>query len=71
MPYDINNPINRHTIKIITEIPFVDIKPYSHNIIGLQLEMMSKLFNTEDEFIHYIKNNFPELKELGWTQYWD
>lgn len=71
MPYDINNPINRHTIKIINEIPFVDIKPYSHNIIGLQLEMMSKLFNTEDEFIHYIKNNFPELKELGWTQYWD
>tara|TARA_R110002096_G_scaffold369153_1_gene562444 strand:+ start:733 stop:936 length:204 start_codon:yes stop_codon:yes gene_type:complete len=50
-------------IAIKNEIPFVDIKPYSHNIIGLKLELLEKEFG-EKEVIELIKNT--NLKYLGW-----
>jgi len=45
------------------EIPFVDIKPYSHNIIGLYLNLLSNRVGKEQVF-QYIKNS--PLIGLGW-----
>ena len=54
-------------IKILTkideEIPYIDIKPYSHNIIGLQLDMLEKLTN-EDNIKKVVKEK--GLDKLGW-----
>ncbi len=52
--------------KIKKEIPFIDIKPYSHNIIGLLLSHYSAK-NGKKETNELIKNKFPELLDLGWN----
>ena len=49
--------------KIKEEIPYVDIKPYSHNIINLQLGMLAEEYGQE-EVISLIKST--RLKDLGW-----
>lgn len=50
-------------IKIMDERKFVDIKPYSHNIISLRLKIVSdKLGQAEANKL--IK--MCELEELGW-----
>ena len=54
-------------IKIIKtikkEIPFVDIKPFSHNIINLELQILSEKFG-EDKVKQVISET--KLKHLGW-----
>jgi len=45
------------------EIPYVDIKPYSHNIIGLELEILARDYGEEE--VHNIVKN-TKLKDLGW-----
>ena len=42
-------------IEIKDEIPWVDIKPYSHNIIGLKLEILSRDYG-EEEVHNLVKN---------------
>jgi hypothetical protein len=50
-------------IKIMDERKFVDIKPYSHNIISLRLKIVSdKLGQAEANKLIKICN----LEELGW-----
>ena len=41
--------------KIKEEIPWEDIKPYSHNIIGLELRILGENYG-EDEVISLIKS---------------
>ncbi len=48
---------------IENELPFVDMKPYSHNIISLYLQSLYKLVGKE-ELNEYIKHS--ELINLGW-----
>jgi len=45
------------------EIPFVDIKPFSHNIINLELNILEEVAG-EQAVIELIKTT--ELKNLGW-----
>lgn len=49
--------------KILEEIPFVNIKPYSHNIIGLELRILEENYGKE-EVIKLVENT--QLKNLGW-----
>ena len=49
--------------KIEKEIPYIDIKPFSHNIIGLELRMLGEL--TNDNYVYdYIRQ--VRLNEMGW-----
>ena len=50
--------------KIKEEIPFVDVRPYSHNIIGLQLTMLEDLAGKEAVF-ELVRTT--ELRNLGWA----
>ena len=50
-----------NTIK--KEIPFIDVKPYSHNIINLNLMILEKKYGQE-EVNKLIKKT--KLKDLGW-----
>ena len=50
--------------KINNEKNHVDVKPYSHNIISMYLESISKKYN--QEFSNYIIKNFG-LVDLGWV----
>ena len=49
--------------KINEEIPYVDIKPYSHNIIGLELSMLDEVAGRE-AVIELVRTT--ELRNLGW-----
>ena len=49
--------------KIKEEIPYVDIKPYSHNIINLCLRQLAEEYGKEEAF-SLIKST--RLKDLGW-----
>ncbi len=51
--------------KITDEIPWVDIKPFSHNIISLQLTLLSEHYGQE-EANKLIRNT--KLIELGWSE---
>jgi len=50
--------------KIEKEVPYVDVKPYSHNIIGLVLSMIEKDYGKASA-IQAMKDF--ELDELGWA----
>ena len=50
-----------NTIK--AEIPYIDVKPYSHNIIQLELDILEKHYGIE-EVLKLIETT--ELKNLGW-----
>lgn len=53
----------RATLK--KEVPFVDIKPYSHNIINFTLRgVAQKVGNT---YANHLIDEF-ELEELGWEK---
>ncbi|MAB50954.1 hypothetical protein [Marinobacter sp.] len=57
--------LSDHKNKIMEEIPFIDIKPYSHTIISLRLKMIY------DEFGSDVANETIEefrLDELGWEK---
>lgn len=45
------------------EIPFVDIKPYSHNIISMNLGYLEEVAGRE-AVVEIVKST--ELKNLGW-----
>ena len=47
------------------EIPFVDVKPFSHNIINLELRLLSEKYGIE-EANKLIENT--KLKYLGWEK---
>ncbi|KKM66012.1 hypothetical protein LCGC14_1485460, partial [marine sediment metagenome] len=51
--------------KIGAEVDYVDVKPYSHNIIGLLLQMAATHYGNDaaNELIDYF-----ELEELGWSK---
>lgn len=49
---------------IAKEVPFVDIKPYSHNIIGILLGMIEKGYGRA-EAINAMYDF--DLEELGWS----
>ena len=49
--------------KIKKEIPFIDVKTYSHNIISMNLMILEKNYGQE-EVNKLIKNT--KLKDLGW-----
>tara|TARA_R110000803_G_scaffold146566_1_gene212303 strand:- start:194 stop:415 length:222 start_codon:yes stop_codon:yes gene_type:complete len=49
--------------KIKEEIPYIDIKPYSHNIIGLELSILEQVAGKE-AVIELVKTT--RLKNLGW-----
>ena len=49
--------------KIKQEIPFVDVKPFSHNIISLELRMLEEVYGVE-AVVELIETT--ELKDLGW-----
>jgi len=59
-----NNPEYKKHLDIIKrEIPYVDIKPYSHNIISLRLRLIGEQFG--DEYANKIITDY-ELDKLGW-----
>jgi hypothetical protein len=45
------------------EIPFVDVKPYSHNIINMKLMILGEMFG-EDKVKEIVSQT--QLKYLGW-----
>ena len=49
--------------KIMMEIPYVDVKPYSHNIIGCRLRQLELDFGQETAYEVVRTTN---LKNLGW-----
>jgi len=49
--------------KIKKEIPYVDVKPYSHNIIGLQLNVLADKYGQEEVEKIVRETN---LKNIGW-----
>jgi len=51
--------------KIEAEVEYVDVKPYSHNLISIYLRQISKEFG--DEVVNRIIDDF-ELESLGWTK---
>ena len=50
--------------KIENEIPFIDVKPYSHNIINMNLNLIEELDNQE-RVVEFIRQN-KNLMEKGW-----
>ena len=50
--------------KIKSEIPFVDIKPFSHNIISLKLELLAEKYGQEEVNKLILST---KLKDLGWA----
>ena len=58
-----NEKLNEYRSKILKEIPMVDVKPYSHNIISLLLQGVYEEFGSDESdkiILEY------ELDELGW-----
>ena len=49
--------------KIKQEIPYVDVKPYSHNIISLELTILEEVAGRE-AVVELVKTT--ELKNKGW-----
>ena len=49
--------------KILMELPYVDIKPYSHNIIAITLKIIEEKFG-EEESIRMMKE--CHLDKHGW-----
>ena len=49
--------------KIKQEIPFVDVKPFSHNIISLELRILARDYGLKE--VEKLINT-TKLKSLGW-----
>lgn len=63
-------PTTQKALKLLDEeIPYVDIKPYSHNIVGLALKMLFDEIG-RDEALKIIRDKYKILRQLGWKQYW-
>ncbi len=52
-------------MQIKKEIKFIDIKPYSHNIVNLLLGMINKEYGQEET--NKAIEDF-ELEDLGWSK---
>ena len=52
-------------IKIAEELKFVDIKEYSHNIVGLQLDILNDDYG-EDALARVIRKNARMFTKKGW-----
>ena len=52
-------------MKILHEIPYIDIKPYSHNIISLELRLISEKYGmtTANQVIEDFR-----LDTKGWSK---
>lgn len=62
----VSNPEYQDIIaRIDAEIDYVDIKPYSHNIIGFNLSKAAKRFG--NDVANDIIEEF-ELEKLGWCK---
>ena len=55
--------LDTHTLKILEEIPWVDIKPFSHNIISLELGIISE--NYGKDVSNQLIKDF-KLDKMGW-----
>lgn len=58
-----NGHLKRLLLTIASEIPYIDKRPYSHNIIGMSLSIIGEKFN--DKIVYLIIENTP-LQERGW-----
>ena len=49
--------------KVVEEIPYIGVRPYSHNIISLNLRIIEQKFGTRavEAIIE-----MTDLKDLGW-----
>tara|TARA_R100001086_G_scaffold203084_1_gene119176 strand:- start:151 stop:366 length:216 start_codon:yes stop_codon:yes gene_type:complete len=55
--------LQTYYLAIEEEIPFIDKKPFSHNLISLYLRMINEKFG-EQAVVNYIADS--DLKDLGW-----
>ena len=55
--------LNDMKIKVLEEIPFIDIKPFSHNIISLELRIIAEEYG--QDVANKIIQDF-KLDERGW-----
>ena len=55
--------LNEIKIKILEEIPFIDIKPFSHNIISLELRIIAEEYG--QDVANKIIQDY-KLDERGW-----
>ena len=62
--YSNDNEFKERVDKIRYEKKYVDVKPYSHNLISMYLESISQKYN--QEFSNYIIKQFG-LVDLGWV----
>lgn len=51
--------------KIVNELMYVDIKPYSHNLVGLYLDQLDKKFGKE-ALKEVLRENFNDFSINGW-----
>jgi len=51
--------------KIGEEVPFIDVKPFSHNLVGMLLNMLAKQHGQEEA--NKAIDDY-ELEELGWSK---
>ena len=64
MKTDWTNPDVKNTVrKILEESLFIDVKPYSHNIIGIMLRQLEAMTSKEYTYDTIIKFN---LHKRGW-----
>ena len=47
------------------EVPYIDLKPYSHNIVSLTLQIAAK--NYGNEYANHLIDKF-KLEKLGWSK---
>ena len=64
MKKQIDEELVKRRESIIKEIPYIGIKQYSHNIIGLQLSAIGKKYG-HDEVVKTIKEF--GLDKKGWS----
>ena len=51
---------------IENESKYIDIKPFSHNIVGLELQMLSEQFNYTNAQIKEVVKKY-NLHKKGWA----
>ena len=50
------------------EVPYIDLKPYSHNIVGITLSIAAKNFGKS--YANALIDKY-KLEELGWSKVYD
>ena len=58
-----NEKLNEYRSKILKEIPMVDVKPYSHNIISLLLRGVYEKFGSDEANAIILEYG---LDKMGW-----